>query len=164
MTHLIDKQKPLAIGLPEASVNPCGNTNSGSYQDPIVATSVKDCQDRCPSNVIRLPNGKPVGQLIWEEGLLVWERRVSAKHVWRKRNAWSINRGILEQLIAVGVQLLRYTASEGDYELTLDTFLSQRKCDEGAACGEDVFSVPRCRWRFLPNLNGLPLFAFEGSA
>jgi len=114
--------------------------------------------------IIRLPGGQPVGRLVWEEGILVWERRVSAKHVWRKRNAWSINRGILEQLIALGVQLLRYTASEGDYELTLDTFLSQRECDEGAACGEDVFSVPRCRWRFLPDLQGLPLFAFEGSA
>jgi len=133
-------------------------------QNEISGLTVSDPVETSNLPIIRLPSGLPVGTLIWEEGLLVWERRVSAKHVWRKRNAWSINRGILDQLLALGVQLIRYVATEGNYELALETFLSERTCDEGAACGEDVFSVPRCRWRFLPDLQGLPLFAFEGSA
>jgi len=157
-------RKPLASGMPEVFVNSRGNANATSKSRMIVATAAQDRQDTCPSDVIRLPNGKPVGKLSWEAGLLVWMRNVSPAHILRMRDAWTINYGILQQLGSLSVVLLRYIAADGVYELPLEEFRRKAQRHPKFAAGEDVYSMPRREWRFRPNLCQLELFGIPSTS
>lgn len=111
--------------------------------------------------LVRLPGtGKPVGKLRYEAGCLVWERTVGKAHVLRMVDGWTINRGILRQLSKARVDLVRYVAPEGVYEITLSVFMEACRLWEGLANGEDVYSLPRSshHWHFQPNTKLLGLF------
>jgi len=107
---------------------------------------------------IRLPNGRPIGGLSTQGDLLVWTRRVLQKHVYRLWHAWTINKGILLQLIYADVVLVRYVAPWGLYEILLEDFVEWCLDDPGGPDGEHIFGVECAKWRFTPQHEQLHLF------
>lgn len=109
-----------------------------------------------------LPNGRPVGKIIDEGGTLVWERRVKPKHLLRCRDAWTLNEPLFEQLLRLGIEVIRYRAPEGVYEVSMEEF--KEHCDTllGFAYGETVYAVKRSFWHFTPkDVQELALFEQE---
>jgi len=114
--------------------------------------------------LVRLPGATPVGKVYLEEGIRVWERRVTARHILRMSDSFTINEPILRQLRNFRVVLIRYVAPEGTYELDLDAFTAMSKRHRFPSMDEDVLAVPRTVWRFRPRFDGSGLFAFTGKA
>lgn len=113
----------------------------------------------------RLPHGGKVGSCLKEDGVLVWERKITQKHILRFLDALTINVGLLRQLQRDGVQRIRYKLDgDGVYEIPLPTFLERCSILQGFAGGEDVYALPRSEWCYLPTLKHLDLFGPEGRA
>lgn len=111
-----------------------------------------------PTLEIQLPGGARLGEIRRDEGTLVWERSVEGKHVLRMMDAYTINRPILAQLLRLDVDLVRYCAPEGRYEIPLDVFVTTSKRLPGFANGEDVHALARSSWLFEPADRLLGLF------
>lgn len=112
----------------------------------------------------RLPGGSQVGHYSVEDSNVVWTRAVCLNpHLFRLRNAWTVNGPLLEQLERHGVTLVRYveTTTRVLYEVDLDFFAAHAECFEGYARGEDVFALPRPLWQQTQpgEATELPLFA-----
>jgi len=121
-------------------------------------------RDEHAAPLVRLPGGTPVGKVYLEEGIRIWERRVTARHVLRMSDSFTINQPVLRQLRNLRVVLIRYVAPEGTYELDLDAFIAMSKRHRFPSMAEDVLAVPRADWRFRPRFDGFGLFAFAGKA
>ncbi|GEM_PF-2404791 len=107
-----------------------------------------------------LKDGKrlPCGRLLYEDGVLSWERRVSARHLFRRgrawdgsevRDAWTIGEQLLAQLRELGVRRIRYVTRDEIYEIEVDDFLRQaRELDqsEWAHTTEPQWALPRKFW------------------
>jgi len=99
------------------------------------------------SNGPRLPSGKQLGNYSDEGEKIVWIRRVSVdRHLLRIRNAWTINRPILEQIQQAGVDVIRYVEGSDDYEVDLSEFLQRAEIFKNFANGEDAFALSRAKW------------------
>lgn len=98
-----------------------------------------------------LPGGRRVGRYMIEGDQVIWTRSVSViPHLVRVRNAWSVNRPILDQLRADAVDVVRYVdAGAGvTYEVDLDYFETHAEVlRDFVAPGEDAFVLARGRWR-----------------
>jgi len=113
-----------------------------------------------------LSDGRPIGFYSVENGKAVWTRKVSLdRHLLRIRNAWTINRPILDQLQADGVEMVRYVSEAGTYEVGLEEFLEHAEVFSGFACGEDSLVLPRPDWttHLSSSTEFLPLFVTEGT-
>jgi len=94
-----------------------------------------------------LPGGTRIGYYSVEDGRRVWTRRVSLdRHCLRIRDAWTINRPLVDQLCADGIDIVRYVTAPQTYELDLVDFLDRAEILPHYACGEDVFALPRAEW------------------
>jgi len=99
-----------------------------------------------------------------EDGRVVWIREVCIdRHLLRIRNAWTINRPILDQLSIDGVDVVRYVADAGTYEVELSEFLDHAEVLGDFACGEDAFALSRTKWttRSSSTSEFLPLFVVD---
>jgi len=97
---------------------------------------------------------------------MIWTRRVSLeRHLLRIRNAWTINRPILDQLLAEGIDTVRYVSDAGTYEVELKEFLEHAEVLSGFACGEDALALPRAEWTTHSSAatEFLPLFVTDGT-
>ncbi len=105
----------------------------------------------------------PCGRLVYEDGRLVWERRVTEqRHLFRwgrawdgseVRDCWTVGEQILAQLRRLGVKLIRYICTDCEpeevYEVGVEDFLRQaRELDqsEWAQGTEPQWALPRKLW------------------
>ncbi len=105
----------------------------------------------------------PCGRLVYEDGALVWERKVTEqRHLFRwgrawdgseVRDAWTLGEHILAQLRRLGVDRIRYVCTdykpEMIYEVGVEDFLRQaRELDqsEWAQGTEPQWALPRRLW------------------
>lgn len=108
-----------------------------------------------------LKDGKklPCGRLVYEDGVLVWERKVTEqRHLFRfgrawdgseVRDAWTLGEQILGQLRALGVERIRYVCDDEVYEVSVEDFLRQAKeldQSEWAQGTEPQWALPRRLW------------------
>ena len=101
----------------------------------------------CEVSGPRLPSGRQLGSFSDEGDKRVWIRKVKTDpHLLRIRDAWTINRPILEQLQQAGVDVIRYVADSGTYEIDVSEFLLHAEKFEKFANGEDAFALSRANW------------------
>ena len=110
----------------------------------------------------RLPSGGQVGSYLDKDGVRVWERKITQKHILRFLDALTVNARLLRQVREDGVQRIRYElAGNGAYEISLAAFLERCSMLQGFARGEDVYALPRCEWEFTPLARERPLVLFK---
>lgn len=108
---------------------------------------------------LNLPNGLPVGRISCKDGLKVFERQVTKKHILRMYDAWTTGQELLNQLIDEDVDCVRYVTSNGAYQVMIDDFLSKAQCLPDFAEGETQYALARKEWKFIPkNSREQPLF------
>ncbi len=100
--------------------------------------------------VIRAPSGAVIAEVIDERGQHVLVRRVAEdRHLYRLRDAWPLGAHALGQALQLGVDVLRYVAGEGIYEVRLAAFVV---CSERLLFSHEAQHVlPRSRWLFTPH-------------
>ena len=101
----------------------------------------------------------PCGKLVYEDGVLVWERKVTERrHLFRwgrawdgseVRDAWTLGEQLLGQLRELGVGRIRYVTRDEIYEVGVDDFLRQaRELDQSdwTSGTEPQWALPRRLW------------------
>ena len=142
------KVKPQLVTKPGSTsrVDTRSNTNRGS-----IAVLTRDNKRLIAKTlpIILLPNGRPVGRVTLEGRLRAWIRRVSfEKHYLRCDRAWTINKGVLLQLVDHGIDLIAYDSGPDRYTITLEGIISQSRMLPGFGPeSEDVYSLPTAEWQ-----------------
>ena len=137
------------------------------------------------SEIVVLKDGRrlPCGRLVYEDGCLVWERRVTEqRHLFRwgrawdgseVKDAWTVGEDILGQLRRLGVDRIRYVCvdcePEAVYEVGVEDFLRQaRELDQSEWSNglEPQWALPRKLWarRVWGSTRQLALFELTWSA
>ena len=106
-----------------------------------------------------LPSSYVVGRFLNEDGNKVWERFVTDRHLLRMLDSYTINAGILDQLLEHRVDRIRYVTTRGTYEIPLRDFISQSKLLRGFANGENVHALARSAWSYRPIWEDAPLLS-----
>ena len=100
-----------------------------------------------------------VGRFLSEDEHKVWERFVTDRHILRMLDAFTINAGILDQLVESGVDRIRYVTKSGSYTVSLPHFVSRSRVLEKFANGEDVYALKRSDWTFATWREDAPLLS-----
>jgi len=109
-----------------------------------------------------LPSGKRIGQFAMDGELRIWVRYVQQQsHLLRIRDAWTVNKPLLDQLRDEGIDIIRYVTDSETYEVGVEEFADVAECLPGFACGEDCYALPRGSWATdtTGEADTLPLFS-----
>ncbi len=112
----------------------------------VLGRSVRDNAARHLCGVVREPGGRVIANVWQEDPARVLERRVGERHRYRARDAWSLGAGALEQARALRVDVLRYIAPDGVYDVAFPDFEAQ--AERLPLAHERQFVLPRRLWRF----------------
>ncbi len=100
--------------------------------------------------VVREPAGRVIARVEQEGAVRVLVRRVKPQpHLYRARDAWPLGAHALTQAKDLGVDVLRYIAPDGIYEIALAIFVEQ--AERLPFAHEPQFVLLRSCWRFTPH-------------
>ena len=88
---------------------------------------------------------------VYDEGGVIVAQRIVTEgcHLLWKWDAWPLGRQALDQALDMDVDLLRYVAPEGTYEIAVAAFVEQ--AERLPFRHETQFALRRRAWRFTPH-------------